>query len=287
MISLTVLGGYLGSGKTTLLNQLLARNDGRRLAVIVNDFGSINIDERLLQNFDGDVLSLANGCVCCSISTGFAETLTALARRTPPPEHVIVETSGIANPAKVALYGGLPPYRLDGIVVVADAESVRERSTDRYVGESVLRQLRAADLIVLNKMDLVAPADRLKLLRWLDETVAGAGVIEAAYGRVPLEALLGLHTAHRKESGHRDASHEGYQTWNVASDVPVAEATFRADVAAWPTRVLRAKGFVHLTDDPLQRYLFQLVGRRWSLLPDGEWTGNPRTEIAIIALETQ
>jgi len=281
-IPLTIIGGYLGSGKTTLLNHLLRQNAGRRLAVVVNDFGSVSIDAALVAGADGEVLTLVNGCVCCSISAGFAETLTALSRRTPPPEHVVVESSGISDPAKVARYASLPPYRLDGIVVVADAESVRERAGNRYVGESVVRQLRGADLVVLNKMDLTTQGERSALLEWLHETAPQARVLPATYGRVPLAALLGPR-ALPAPPDPQDDGHAAYQTWKIAMEEPLEEAAFRAEVASWPERVLRAKGFVHLAGDP-RRFLFQLVGKRWSLVPDGEWSGQARTEIVLIAI---
>ena len=282
-IPLTIVGGYLGSGKTTLLNHLLRQNAGRRLAIVVNDFGSVSIDAALVAGADGEVLTLVNGCVCCSISAGFAETLTALSRRTPPPEHVVVESSGVSDPAKVALYASLPPYRLDGIVVVADAEGVRELSRNRYVGESVVRQLRGADLIVLNKMDLTVRGERSVLLDWLRETAPQARVLQATYGRVPLAALLGPRS-HALPAAHASQEEaEPYQTWTIAMEDLIEEAAFRAEVESWPARVLRAKGFVHLAGDP-RRHLFQLVGKRWSLVPDGEWSGQARTEIVLIAI---
>src|ERR1700741_1151702 len=111
-IPFTVLGGYLGSGKTTLLNRVLQQNEGRRLAVIVNDFGSVNIDAMLIQTRTNELVALANGCVCCSISTGLAEALTVLSRRTPLPEHVIIEASGVADPIRVGYFGSAPPYHL-------------------------------------------------------------------------------------------------------------------------------------------------------------------------------
>ncbi|MEX0741556.1 MAG: GTP-binding protein, partial [Phycisphaeraceae bacterium] len=159
-IPLTVIGGYLGAGKTTLLNQLLRHNAGRRLAVVVNDFGSINIDAALIAQHDGETMSLANGCICCSLANGFLTVLTQLKDRPDPPEHIIVEASGVADPLKIAQYGHLPGFCLDGVIVLADAETVRRRSRDKYVGRTVIRQLRGADLLVLTKPDLVTDDDR-------------------------------------------------------------------------------------------------------------------------------
>jgi G3E family GTPase len=289
-IPFTVLGGYLGSGKTTLLNHVLRHGRGQRLAVIVNDFGSVNIDAGLIESRDTGIVALANGCICCSISVGFAEALTALARRTPPPEQVIVEASGVADPVKVGYFGSLPPYRLDGVVVLADAETIRERVRDSYVGSTVLRQLQGADLVVLNKIDLVAKPQRTALRTWLHRQVPGARVLSGSHGRLPLAMLLGLHADALHPAEHPDHDHDHdhgdvYASWSAAFVAPMREAAFRAAVSAWPASVLRAKGVVFLHEDPSRRHVLQLVGRRWSLTPDRAWGGDPpRTELVLIGL---
>jgi G3E family GTPase len=286
-IPFTVLGGYLGSGKTTLLNRVLQQNEGRRLAVIVNDFGSVNIDAMLIQTRTNELVALANGCVCCSISTGLAEALTVLSRRTPLPEHVIIEASGVADPIRVGYFGSAPPYHLDGIVVLADAEAIREQAADKYVGSTVQRQLRGADLIVLNKIDLLTDTQQADLTGWLREQVADARIIATSHGRVSLPLLLGLHVGSVPPIKHHDHDHgDGYASWSVAVDAPIDESMLRATVSAWPDTVLRAKGIVYLAEDRQRRQVFQLVGRRWSLTPDRPWgSDTPRTELVLIGLD--
>jgi G3E family GTPase len=191
-IPATIVGGYLGAGKTSLVNHLLRHADGLRLAVLVNDFGELPIDADLIEARGGGVISIAGGCVCCSFGNDLMAGLSKLRQLEPAPGHVLIETSGVALPGAVASAVQLVPgFALDAVVVLADAENVRERAADRYMGDTIERQLAQADLIVLNKLDLVAPPERAHLVAWLMERAARARVIEATRAQVPLEILLG------------------------------------------------------------------------------------------------
>ena len=153
-IPLTVIGGFLGAGKTTLLNHLLAQKSGLRFAVVVNDFGDLSVDGDLLANHGGETIELANGCICCTMGDDLFLTLMQLVRQDDPPEHILVEASGVADPRPITniavLHNDLTP---DAVIVLADAELIEERADDQYVGDTVLHQLAAADLIILNKCD--------------------------------------------------------------------------------------------------------------------------------------
>lgn len=281
-IPLTVVGGYLGAGKTTLLNHLLRTAAGRRYAVLVNDFGNLNIDAALIQAEDGALMRLENGCVCCTIAGGLATALHAVAQLEPRPDHVIVEASGVSDPARVAWYGHVAPFTPEGVVVVADAETIRERCRDAFVGDAVTRQLRAADLLVLNKIDLVGPAELEGVVAWLERAAPGAAVLPTRHGEIPGAVLLGLpaRTVRMPEGVHPD-----YSSWSFSSETPLSEAALRDRLALWPDAVLRAKGVVRLAEDPGRRYLFHRTGRRWSLVPDREWGADPpRTDIVMIGL---
>lgn len=166
-IPVTVLGGYLGAGKTTIINRLLSQSGGTdpvRIAVLVNDFGTINLDAALISSRSDSVIELSNGCICCSLADGFAATLDqinqrALANPSAAPQQLVIETSGVALPGAVAQYAHMPGFELVSIIVLADSEQLSKQLTDRYVGETVRAQLGAADLILLSKTDLITAAE--------------------------------------------------------------------------------------------------------------------------------
>ncbi|MBU6500173.1 MAG: GTP-binding protein, partial [Rhodospirillales bacterium] len=148
LLPLTVIGGFLGAGKTTLVNHLLARAT-RRIGVLVNDFGAVNIDAALIAARDGDMISLANGCVCCSLGEDFGASLNRLAARVPAPEQIIVEASGVSDPWAIAQLALIEPgFTLEPLVVVVDAEAVAGQLADRWVADTVARQLAAAEVVV-------------------------------------------------------------------------------------------------------------------------------------------
>ncbi len=266
MIPLTVIGGYLGAGKTTLINNLLSTGRGRRLAVLVNDFGAINIDRDLIVRHDGDTIALSNGCVCCSIADALGEALdNAIALG---PDNIVIEASGVADPAKIAYYGqGWPGVQLDAVAVLVDATSIRSRAGDKLVGELVQRQLDAGDLLLLSKTDLIGRGEQRSLRRWLAARTLKSPVVELRHGSAPVDLLLET-GAGRSEAAPPDAypDHDHFFTSVLLQDHrPLDRAAFMAEMAKWPDEVLRAKGFVRFSDDIAQAYSLQRVGARCSL----------------------
>lgn len=275
-LPLTLISGFLGAGKTTLLNRLLADPQGRRLAVLVNDFGRINIDAELVRSRTDDMISLANGCVCCTVSSDLTRTLIDLAQRPDPPQAIVLEASGLADPrgiAQVALSN--PALRLDGVLTLVDAVSEAEHlagdaSHDPEVTATLERQIDAADLIVLTKTDLLdqdtvqAVCARLHL-RW-PQTPR----VQAIDGRLPPSLVLGLDSTRDLRSGPPAAwiHSQAFESWVLQSDTPLDEVRLRAFLADLTPRLLRAKGLVHLTGKAGQRHVYQQVGRRASLAPE-------------------
>ena len=271
----TVIGGYLGAGKTTLLNNLLTRSHGLRAAVLINDFGDVNVDASLIAAHDGDTISLANGCMCCSLSGGFASAIATILARAEHLDAIIVEASGVAEPGKIAQYGQMFGLPLDGVLVVVDAEQIRAQALNKYVGDTVLRQLGQADLMLLNKTDL-AP-DLAAVRSWLQEHGGRAPVFETIRCDVPLAILVGRNAglpvrapATRFEAS--DPAHDlVYRTWTLSRAAPIARATIERWASRVGGRIFRAKGFVRLAEAPARRHLLQLVGRRWTLEDAGPW----------------
>lgn len=272
-LPVTVIGGYLGTGKTTLVNNLLRAAEGRRLAVLVNDFGTTPIDRDLIVAADGDTLEISGGCICCSYGSDLMETLMDLPRARPGIERVILETSGVALPGMVAsAVTLLQPYRIDGIVVMADAETVRTQAEDAYLGDTILRQLAAADLVVLNRCDLVDAASRAATLDWLATQAPDARLVPTERASIAPDLLLDLRdTALRPRSsatlrapGAPDAS-ALYETRTIESAPDIYPETLGRRLTAAGTGVLRAKGFVRTRDGSV--FALHVVGRRFEIEP--------------------
>ena len=278
MTPFTVIGGFLGAGKTTLLNRLLRGETGRRFAVMVNDFGALDIDGRLVARHGGDTIALANGCLCCTIGDSLVTTLLALLETPGRFDHIVVEASGVADPGRIADLAVLDPrLARDGVIVVADAETVQQRAKDRRVGDTVTRQLTAADLLLLNKIDL---AEDLPALRtWLSEQ-SRAPVLEARHADVPLDLLFGLE---RTGAASASAAPDAFASWSYEWAESIERDVVLQMLPA--SGVLRAKGMLHFTDAPGRRSVVHLVGNRLDVTDDGPWRTGEASRLVLLGLK--
>ena len=277
-LPVVLIAGYLGAGKTTLVNHLLRQAQGRRIAVLVNDFGSINIDAELIAtSAAGDepragVLSLAGGCLCCSFGDDLVGTLAALQRRTPAPDVCLIELSGVALPASVArTVRLLPTAEVVATLVVADAEHIGRQASDRYVGDTVMQQLKAADWLMLNKADLVSAAELQATAAWLQAAAPQARQWAGPVQAVLPELLLGWHSEAATAptaafssrpmasvTGPSAAANTLFESRSLA--LPAGADLYRlgARLASAGSGVLRAKAL-------LAGQLLQVAGGRWAV----------------------
>ena len=288
-LPLTVIGGYLGAGKTTLLNRMLTGDHGRRIAVIVNDFGALNVDASLVADHAGDTISLSNGCICCSASDGTAEAIARILQRKDEFDHIVIESSGVAEPGKVARNAAGFRLPLDGVIVLADAEQLPDQAMNRYTGRSVIAQLQQADLVVLNKIDLVGPERLAESRQLVDQHAKKASVLMSERADLPYAVLFGTRPAERLDEDPAGSEVEAHHAADYKAGLvergPMTREEFEAIALDLSARAVRAKGHVALRDVDGVRHLYQQVGSRWTLVEDGTWQGSePATRVVTITV---
>lgn len=269
-VPLTILSGFLGAGKTTLLNRLLADPGGRRIAVLVNDFGRINIDAALIASRTEDMISLSNGCACCTVAGDLTRSLIDLVSRSQPPEAIILEASGLADPrgiAQVALSN--QALRLDGVITLVDALHFSDARRAPELAGPIHLQLDAADLLVLTKTDEADAEQRRTTHLLLQQHYPDKPVLESVHGRLPVDMVLGVRTGRDpRDAGPVSWDHaEGFQSCSLESDSPLDPQGLRAFLAQLAPQLLRAKGVLHLQGHE-RRFVYHQVGTRTSLVPD-------------------
>lgn len=249
-LPVTIISGYLGAGKTTLINRMLAEPHGLRLAVIVNDFGAVNIDAELISNSDSNTIALNNGCICCTMGDDLAMALFQIQNRTEQPDHLVIEASGISDPIAIAntvmAQSGL---NYGGIITVVDGENALTLLQDPDVAPLVKQQVRAGDLVLLSKCDSLSPdlTSMMKDLGARSPTVLnGAPVSDLLFDVVPLP------------KGRPTVAHPAYATWHHQSDVPLDRRALGDKLANRPEGLYRMKGYV-LTNGGA--YQLHIVGR--------------------------
>ena len=299
-VPLTILTGFLGAGKTTLLNHILTGDHGLRVGVLVNDFGSINVDAELVVDVEDGMISLANGCVCCQIRDDLVDSVAALIDRDEPVEYVLLEASGVADPAGIYMTFLDSAYRdqvrLDSVTCVVDADQVLT-DDDPDLVKLKLQQIGFADLVVLNKVDLAGVEGSATVKRWIDGHFTRVRLVPAINCEVPLGILLGVGRfdvtravpgpdEHLHADGSKIDEHGAlFSTQSYVGNRPLTRRSLERMIKReLPANVYRCKGFVHIADDPSNRYVLQVVGRRLSLVADRPWgTEDPCTRVVAIA----
>jgi cobalamin biosynthesis protein CobW len=321
-IPTTIITGFLGAGKTSLVRHLVEHAEGRRLALVINEFGELGIDRELLLGCgvegctEEDVIELANGCICCTVADDFLPTLQSLLDRPEPPDHIVIETSGLALPQPLVQAFNWPEVKsrvsVDGVVVVIDAASVAagrfaddpaaleaQRAADPALDhdnpleEVFTDQLACADLVILNKTDLLDEAGRANVR----QSVAGqlrpvVKLIESSHGVVPSAVLLGLDAAAEDDLANRPShldvegehDHDDFESF-VVERGPVSDTALflrRLGDAIAAHDILRLKGFLAVPGKEL-RQVVQGVGSRIQHYFDRPWAADePRASRLVV-----
>lgn len=325
-VPVTIITGFLGAGKTTLIRHTLENANGRRLALIINEFGDLGIDGAILKSCgiescsEENIVELTNGCLCCTVADDFVPTLDALLSRENRPDHIIIETSGLALPKPLVKAFGWPDIRaratVDGVVAVVDGPAVaagrfasdldalaKQRATDPSLDhdnplEEVFEdQLLAADLVILNKTDLLSTEGLKAVEAQIEATLPRAvKLVHAQHGAIPAEVLLGLDAAaeddlHARPSHHdNEPEHDHDDFESFVAEIPALSAPSvladRAARVAAEHDVLRVKGYAHIEGKPM-RLLVQGVGSRIETRYERPWEpGWPRRgELVVIGLK--
>ncbi len=270
-VPVLLVSGYLGAGKTTLINRLLTLSGGRRIAAIVNDFGAIDIDAALLGSAVDGVVSLKNGCICCTLQGDLLRALSTVMKRDPGLEAIVIETSGVSDPAEI-IRNLLDPVifkaaALDTVACIVDARQVAEAPE---LAEDALwqSQLRSADFVLLSKTDLVDAGTLERLRRQIHAAYPAKPIFDAGEALDP--SFLFSHALHEAASDRpspRPVSLPQFATASWRSQRPLSLPRFQSALNHLSRRLLRAKGLVVFTEYPGQPMLVQLVGTRATVTP--------------------
>ncbi|MCG5056668.1 MAG: GTP-binding protein [Limnoraphis sp. WC205] len=292
----TIITGFLGSGKTTLLNEILSNKQDLKVAVLVNEFGDINIDAQLLISTEEDMVELSNGCICCTINDGLVDAVYRVLEREERVDYMVIETTGVADPLPIILtFLGteLREFtRLDSIITLVDAEAF---TPEHFDSEAALKQIVYGDVVLLNKTDLAAPEQVEEVEGYIKTVKPGARILRTQQAKVPLPLVLDVgltpvelyqaeeehheHEHHHHHSPHLD--NDGFISVSFQSHSPFDIEKFEKFLTEeMPIEVFRAKGILWF-DNSEMRHIFQLSGPRYDIQVE-EWINSPQNQIVFI-----
>ncbi len=291
----TIITGFLGSGKTTLLNQILQNKEQLKIAVLVNEFGDINIDEQLLISVESDMIELDNGCICCTINDGLVNAVYRVLEREEKVDYLVIETTGLADPLPIILTFLSTELkfltRLDAVITVVDAAAFDAK---HFESDAALSQIRYGDMVIFNKIDLASEEKISELEAFIREIKPGFRILESEHGQVPLPLILdiGLTQAdnyqaeisefRRNQSAFNNhLANDHFNFVSFQSERPFKIEKFEHFLSQQlSNNVFRAKGILWFQESP-DRHIFQLSGPRYDLQVD-DWTSQPKNELVFI-----
>lgn len=273
-LPITIIAGFLGSGKTTMVNHLLRNAGNQRLLIMVNDFGDIAIDADLIQDQDGKTLTLANGCVCCSMGGDLYEAFDDALAFTPAPDQLIIEASGVAEPLQIANFGKAEPdLKLNAIVTLVDAENIRSTSSDAHLSSVIEEQIRAAHLVVINKTDRVSSSELEEVKDYITALNAETSILLTNHSKISPEVIFGpdisRKSPQKKETpteistprNHADI----FSRCSVISERALDPKYVKEQASQMPQSVIRLKGIFRDSNNPDQVWSVHRVGRHVEL----------------------
>ncbi len=296
-IPIILIAGYLGSGKTTFLNHLLTEAKGQKLAILVNDFGAINIDASLIDGAVDGVVALKNGCICCSIASGLQSAIFKVLQREQRPEAIIIESSGVSNPGEILRIlsdSAMSDYAsLELIVSLLDCERLPEYTENEL--KLINLQLMYSNIVLLTRFATISNASQNSAEEFVRKINPRVLLFNDSSTKINLELLLG--NAGQVLSQSTSAINPGdlplqigkaeelFRSWSFQSDTVITESEFQKVLNDLPPETIRGKGQLYLKDYPDTKFIFQMVGKNAKVEPAGKWgTQEPLTKIIFIAL---